>query len=225
MADAWDWLPPIRERHLGRPLLDRLPVVPVQADEYWRVHEATFRAHYPPEAFLDLRRVLQPEARARAERVAASEAASGLAEHWLVRDGDRVVALFSGRAAGDGRYQVFHVNVHPDLRRQGVLTAILDRLLGYTAEAGFDQAISEHAPSNNAVLIAFLRRGFRITGLAIDAALGPTLHLAYFHHAEHLAAYELRNGMATLTPALRDAGFGAFEQLAAQFAAPPSASA
>jgi len=98
-----------------------------------------------------------------------------------------------------------------------VLTAILDRLLAYSADAGFDQAISEHAPANNAVVVAFLRRGFRITGLGLDAALGPILHLAYFHHAEHLAAYEFRNGMATLTPALRAVGYGAFEELAGQF--------
>jgi ribosomal protein S18 acetylase RimI-like enzyme len=216
MCDAWDWLAPIRERHLSAPLLGRYAVEPIDADAYWALHEERFRAHYPPEAFLDLRRVLDADAKARADRVARSEQAGALWEHWVARDGEDSVALFSGRAAGDGRYQVFHVNVHPVARRQGVLTAILDRLLPYAAEAGFDQCVSEHAPANNAVLIAFLRRGFRITGLAIDAALGPTLHLAYFHHPEHVAAYEFRNGMATLTPALRAAGFGAFDQLAAQ---------
>jgi ribosomal protein S18 acetylase RimI-like enzyme len=223
MDDPWAWLQPIRERHLSDPLLGRLAIRAVPRDDYWAIHEASFRAHYPPEAYLDLRRVLDAEAAARAERVERSEAAGQLAEFFVAGDAARPLALFSGRTAGDGRYQVYHVNVHPDLRRQGVLTAILDRLLAYSAEAGFDQAISEHAPANNAVVIAFLRRGFRITGLVLDAAHGPSIQLAYFHHPEHLAAYELRNGMATLTPALRGAGYGAFEQLAAQFAAPPPA--
>jgi ribosomal protein S18 acetylase RimI-like enzyme len=221
MDDPWAWLEPIRERHLRAPLLDRLAIEPVSRDEYWAIHEDAFRRHYPPEAFLDLRRVLDGEAAARAERIDRSEAAGQLTEFFVAGDGARPVALFSGRSAGDGRYQVYHVNVHPDLRRQGVLTAILDRLLAYSAEAGFDQAISEHAPANNAVVIAFLRRGFRITGFVLDGAHGPSIQLAYFHHPEHLAAYELRNGMATLTPALRGAGYGAFEMLASQFSAPP----
>jgi len=221
MDDPWAWLEPIRERHLAAPLLDRLPIRAVARDEYWAIHEDAFRRHYPPEAYLDLRRVLDAEAAARAQRVDRSEAAGRREEFWVAGDGERPLALFSGRTAGDGRYQVYHVNVHPDLRRQGALTAILDRLLAYTAEAGFDQAVSEHAPANSAVVIAFLRRGFRIAGLVLDAAHGPSIQLAYFHHPEHLAAYELRNGMATLTPALRDAGYGAFEALASQFAAPP----
>ncbi len=128
MGDPWAWLAPIRERHLTAPLVGRYAIEPATADDYWALHEAELRAHYPPEAFLDLSRVLGAAARERAARVAESQEAGTLA-----------------------------------------------------------------------------------------AGLGPSLQLAYFHHAEHLRAYELRNGMATLTPALRDAGFGAFDELVRQF--------
>jgi len=51
------------------------------------------------------------------------------------------------------------------------------------------------------------------------------VHLRYFHNPEHLAAYELRCGLARLTPGLRATAFGAFTMLAAQVAAEPDTSA
>jgi hypothetical protein len=108
MTDAWDWLAPIRERHLSAPLLRRFAIEPLDADAYWALHEARFRAHYPPEAFLDLRRVLDADARARADRVARSEAAGALWEHWVARDGDDAIAVFSGpRAPATGATRCF----------------------------------------------------------------------------------------------------------------------
>jgi len=86
--DPWTWLAPVRARHLEAPLLGRYALEPLPADAYWELHERDFRAHYPPEAFLDLRRVLGTAARERAARVAASEAAGRLAEYWAARDAD-----------------------------------------------------------------------------------------------------------------------------------------
>jgi hypothetical protein len=62
-------------------------------------------------------------------------------------------------------------------------------------------------------LIAKLRAGFRIFGLDIDGMAGISVVLRYFHNPEHLAAYELRCGHATLTPGLRENGAGAFQVL------------
>ena len=47
---------------------------------------------------------------------------------------------------------------------------------------------------------------------------GPSIHLAYFHNPEHLAAYEYRCGMATLTDGLVASGVGAMNKLVEQVA-------
>jgi hypothetical protein len=103
-------------------------------------------------------------------------------------------------------------------RRRGIYGHILRGTIGYTRALGFDAITSEHAPSNNPILIAKLRAGFRVYGHEIDPMAGPSLILRYFHNPEHLAAYELRCGLATLTPALREKGFGAFATLRQQLA-------
>ena len=83
----------------------------------------------------------------------------------------------------------------------------------YTAALGFDTISSEHAPCNNPILIAKLRAGFRLYALDMDPMAGPSVVLRYFHNPEHLAAYELRCGQASLTPRLAESGIGAWSLL------------
>jgi hypothetical protein len=56
-----------------------------------------------------------------------------------------------------------------------------------------------------------------------DPAVGVSVHLRYDHNPEYLAAYELRCGLARLTPRLREHAFGAFATFAAQVAGDPDA--
>ncbi len=55
----------------------------------------------------------------------------------------------------------------------------------------------------------------------LDPGAGPSLVLRYFHNPEHLAAYELRCGLATLTPRLRAHATGAFAALRDQMMGGP----
>lgn len=149
-------------------------------------------------------------------KVAVARGGTPLYDFTFLRAGGELAAVFCGHER-DGDYRMWHTVVHQGHRRKGIYRAILATTIGYTRELGFDRIISEHAPGNNPVIIAKLAAGFRIVALEIEPAVGPSVILHYFHNPEHFAAYELRCGMATLTPGLRGAGFGAFEQLRAQF--------
>jgi GNAT superfamily N-acetyltransferase len=191
----------------------------LSAEAYWPLYERELRAHFPPEAFFALDKVRAPQREvARAARLAAAPPPP-LLDHAVLRHGDAIVAMFAGSEATPSSYRMQHTTVHPAYRRQGVYRSIIAATVAYTAQLGYDAIVSDHAPGNNAVLIAKLRAGFRIVALEIDAAAGPSVVLRYFHEPAHLAAYELRCGLATLTPALIDAGTGAFATLRAQFAA------
>ena len=190
----------------------------LSAEAYWEAHERVMRPHFPPEAYFDLSLVRDPaRTTARAARL-ANAPPPPLRDHAVLRAGDEVVAMFAGDESMPSSYRMQHSNVHPGFRRRGVYRSIIAATIDYTARLGYDGIVSDHAPGNNAVIIAKLRAGFRIVGIEIDAASGPSLILRYFHEPEHLAAYQLRCGLATLTPALVDAGAGAFPTLRAQFA-------
>lgn len=193
--------------------LERLP----DAATYWRIHEATLAQDFPREVFFDLRAARGPAATAAAAALDAERGDHPLTDFHVVRAGDQVAAMFAGEQRSRGLYRMWHTNVAVAFRRRGLYRQLLTSTIAYTRAAGFVAIGSEHAPSNNPVIIAKLTAGFRIAGLELDPVAGPSLVLRYFHHAADLAAYELRCGLATLTPALRAAGTGAFAELAAQF--------
>jgi GNAT superfamily N-acetyltransferase len=208
---AWDeHFQPLRDAGLT---LER-----VEQSVYWETHERALRAHFPPEFFFDLPELRPPEVKAAQARIAEARGGTPLYDFCVARAGGEVAALFSGNEQGDGVYRMWHTNIHPAHRRKGLYRKILAGTIGYTRALGFDVIASEHAPGNNPILIAKLGAGFRIVSLEVDPAVGVSVHLRYYHNPEHLAAYELRCGLARLTPGLRAHAFGAFTTLAAQVA-------
>jgi ribosomal protein S18 acetylase RimI-like enzyme len=224
MSAAWDWADPIRQKHFGEPLAGRYPLERLEGDEaYWALYDAELRRHFPPEFFFNLRALSGEEGKRARARLSASEGGRRLADFWVARDGERIAAMFAGHQKDAETYRMWHAIVHPDCRRRGLYGEIVRRVLAYTRELGFDYVVSEHAPSNNAVLIAKLKAGFRIVAMDIDAAVGPSLNLRYFHDEAHLRAYEFRCGLARLDERLVGVGTGAMPLLLEQLQRGPAA--
>jgi hypothetical protein len=218
VSDPWQWAEPIRERHFGEPLLGRYRLERVAEGRSWGELVPAWRGSWPPEVYFDFERLRSQAGRDTAERLSASRGAVPLREHWRVMDGDRQVALFTGGQYDDRTYLMGHAQVHPDEQRKGIYSAIVRLIVAYTGELGFDQVISTHSPSNNAVLIPKLRAGFVITALEIDAAFGMSIRLTYFHVPEQLDAFRFRAGDASLSAELIESGFGGMDDLRKQFA-------
>ncbi|MBK9036834.1 MAG: GNAT family N-acetyltransferase [Myxococcales bacterium] len=183
------------------------------AAAYWQLHDRELGGDFPPEVFFDLHATRTAEARAGLAGLEADRAARTLTDFTVVRAGDEIVAMFSGEQRDRGLYRMWHTNVRRSHRRRGLYRQILAATVAYTRALGFDAITSEHAPSNNPVIIAKLQAGFCIYGLEVDPMAGLSVILRYFHQPEARAAYEFRCGLATVTPALRAAGFGAFATL------------
>lgn len=226
MADPWAWAAPARERHFGGVVMGEYRLEPVDEDTYWDVHEAELREHFPPEAFFDGRALAGPERSAARERLEASEGATPLADHWLVRaaDGSLAGEVCTTQRSGD-TFELYHVNLHPAHRGRGLYADLLRRVLAYADELGFAATVSIHAPCNNPVLIAHLRAGFMIESMLVDARHGPSVQLIHFHDPALRRAFEYRCGLAVMDEALRAAGRGHFALLDDQFAAARAAAA
>lgn len=216
MSTGWDWVAPIRERYFGSPLAGQFPIEALDRDGYWALHEAELRRHFPPEVYFNLRALLDGDGQRARARLVASENADTLHDFWVARDGDAVVAMFCGHHRDADTYRMWHSHVHPGYRRRGVYTDIVQRFIGYSRELGYSTVVSEHAPSNNAILIAKLKAGFRLVGMDVDAAVGPSVRLTYFHNEAHLRAFEFRCGLATLDESLLASSGGAMSLLIEQ---------
>jgi GNAT superfamily N-acetyltransferase len=213
MSDGWAWARAARERARA-PLAGGLAIETVADDPgYWSAWEGAFgREGFPPELYF----ARAPEREGRAERLAASRGGDPLVDRWFVRDGDRVVAVYRGEQIDSHTYATSHASVDLAYRRRGIYRSLIERVLAMTEELGFASVVSCHAPGNNPAIIAKLTLGFRIDRLEIDALHGPCLWLRYYHDADELAAYEFRNGLATLTPALLARRYGAWAELERQ---------
>ena len=213
MSDRWAWARDVRERAVA-PLESGFRIETVADDPaYWAAWEAAFgRDGFPPELYF-----ARGAAGGRAaQRLAEARGGDPLVDRWLVCDGDRVVAVYRGEQLDGHTYATAHASVHLDYRRRGIYRALIERVLAMTRELGFASVISNHAPSNNPAIIAKLSLGFRIDRLELAALHGPCLWLRYYHDPDELAAYEFRNGLATLTPELLTRRYGAWDQLERQ---------
>jgi hypothetical protein len=182
-------------------------------EAYSKLHETELREHFQPEVFFDLPALRSEREREAQTRLAATRDDNPLRDFTIVRKGGRVAGMFSGEQKTESMYRMWHTNIHPDFRRQGLYRMIVQGTIRYTAALGFDTITSEHAPCNNPILIAKLSAGFRVYAFDMDPMAGPSVVLRYFHNPEHLAAYELRCGHASLTPGLARNGMGAWPLL------------
>ncbi|MEL7370292.1 MAG: GNAT family N-acetyltransferase [Myxococcota bacterium] len=183
---------------------------------YFDRHERELRAVFPPEVFFDPRGWLPERRIAQLERLSETRADQKLEDFVAVYRGDKLAAMFCGHQHVDDAYRMWHANVSPDFRRQGLYRQIVRSTIDYTDKLGFRTITSEHAPGNNAVLIAKLSCGFRITSMAIEPSVGLSVVLMYFHSSDELALYEHRTGLATLNNNITKTAFGAYAQLKSQ---------
>jgi GNAT superfamily N-acetyltransferase len=213
VSDGWAWAREARARAVA-PLPGGFRIETVGDDRsYWAAWDASFgREGFPPELYF----ARSPEREQRAERLAGARGGEALVDRWLVRDGDRVIAVYRGEQLDAHTYSTSHASVDLEYRRRGIYRSLIERVLEMTRELGFASVVSNHAPNNNPAIIAKLALGFRVDRLEIDALHGPCLWLRYYHDPDELAAYDFRNGVATLTPELLARRYGAWAELERQ---------
>ncbi|MCB0413752.1 MAG: GNAT family N-acetyltransferase [Bdellovibrionales bacterium] len=84
--------------------------------------------------------------------------------------------------------------VLPKLRRQGLYSKLVEKVLEITKELGFQSVWSSHIMTNNPVIIAKLRLGFTITGFESNVNYGNLVKLTYHHSELRKKATKFRAG-------------------------------
>lgn len=72
--------------------------------------------------------------------------------------------------------------LRPEFRGRGIYTALAKKALALTKEAGFQSVTSKHQMTNNPILIAKLKLGFKIVGTEVHAVHGTLLNMVYHHN-------------------------------------------
>lgn len=70
--------------------------------------------------------------------------------------------------------------IFEDHREKGLYTCLMREMLSQVIPLGFYQIYSRHHITNNAIIIAKLRQGFKLTTFENSFAFGTMIHLTYF---------------------------------------------
>lgn len=87
-------------------------------------------------------------------------------------------------------------------RRQGLYTALARATVALCRQAGFHFVHSRHVATNNPILVAKLRLGFRVTGFELTPDMGSLLALEYPLLPQREHALLARSGLVRMEPAL-----------------------
>ena len=77
----------------------------------------------------------------------------------------------------------------PAYHRQGIYSSFLKKLLPYLQELGIERVTSNHMGTNRPVLIAKLKAGFVVTGMAVDERHGMVVWLTLFLNPKREAGF------------------------------------
>lgn len=208
-----------RAQAFGSLLLDSYSIEFVTEEKLWRSYIPELFAYYPRDLFFMRDELLQNAALKRLQMLKkAILPAFQIQDNILIKDkkNGTVVALYHGWQKDYDSYCMQVTSVHRDYRRKGIYSSLLDRIIEYTKILGFNTVLSYHAPSNNAVLIAKLKKNFKITSLEISGEYGINLWLCYFHDKELERAYEFRCGQIDFSQQMFQASQGTAEILLKQ---------
>lgn len=84
--------------------------------------------------------------------------------------------------------------VFPKFRRQGVYSALVKETLRLAEESGYQIVFSNHVLSNNDVIIAKLKLGFKIMGIEVFDDYGSTAKLVYHINEKRKKLFDFRTG-------------------------------
>ena len=79
-------------------------------------------------------------------------------------------------------------------RGKGLYTCLMREMMKRVVPLGYDQIYSRHIMTNNAILIAKLKQGFKITNFELSYNFGAMIHLTYFSSELANAVLDFRSG-------------------------------
>ena len=105
------------------------------------------------------------------EKSFQEEAGNGLAKYFVAKEDDKIVG-YGGIWLVSGEGQITNIAVHPDMRKKGIASAILEELI--KCAKGCEQIFLEVRESNVAAISLYEKNGFKNCGVRKNFYHSPT---------------------------------------------------
>lgn len=84
--------------------------------------------------------------------------------------------------------------IEPKHRRKGLYTILMNEIVKKASAKGFQSIYSRHIITNNDIIIAKLKAGFKITNFELSERFGVLVHLTYFPQRIRNDILDFRSG-------------------------------
>lgn len=107
---------------------------------------------------------------------------------YFIKKNNEIVGAYITKALNEEELEMWVTAILPEHRRKGIYKALLQYTLDHAKKIGFQKIISQHAATNNPIIIAKLKAGFVINGFLVNDKCGIQVTLIYYFN-------EIRNKM------------------------------
>ncbi|WP_186650163.1 GNAT family N-acetyltransferase [Fluviispira vulneris] len=180
-------------------ILDKYSIEKVDVDTYWDIYYREFIDHYPNEMFFTREELLDEKQKKLRLKLALTSESNNICNNLVVRDKNKIIALFRGEQKDIDVYYMRNSVVHSDYRNKGLYSDYLKKIIEYCKRMGFVEIISCHTPCNNKIIQAKLKKDFYIKGLETHTEYGLNLWLSHFLNEDLKKAFFFRCGMVEYT--------------------------
>lgn len=165
----------------------------VNQDQYWEIYYKEFQEEYPDELTFIREGILTKDQLEKRKNLL--KMTSNISHHFILKDGDKAIALFRGEQKDVDVYYLRHGVVKKEYRKQGILSECLNKAIEFCKELGFVQITCCFVLSNNNILAQMIKKDFFLTGIETHAEYGQLGWLTHFLNEDLKKAYLFRCGM------------------------------
>ncbi len=119
-------------------------------------------------------------------------------EHYRVNLGlyykNKFVGWSWGYQQAPTTFYMCNSAIFPPHRRKGLYTYLMNEIVNKASAKGFQSIYSRHIITNNDIIIAKLKAGFKITSIELSERFGTMIHLTYFPQKIRNEILDFRSG-------------------------------
>lgn len=119
---------------------------------------------------------------------------------FTIKRAGEIVGWSAGRQADKETFNMVNSAILPAYRGKGIYSSLLPYIINKVKDAGFQKIDSFHHPTNNAIIIPKLRKGFFVTGLEVEDEAGMRLRLTYYFNEKRRHLVQARTGALSMNP-------------------------
>lgn len=122
---------------------------------------------------------------------------------YLIKKEKETIGAFVCKGINSEEFDMWITAILPEHRRKGIYKQILKFAIEKAKELGFQKIVSQHAATNNPVIIAKLKAGFVIDGFLLNDKCGIQVTLIYYINELRNKMYRFRAGTQSVDDEIR----------------------